>query len=284
MTDRLNLANKLAELPLDQSHDRWPTTKEFRLSEVERDLLVVTLKSSAAQQQNLEKELEELKWGVAEIALAVGWTDVNGKSVLEMVKEAVRLAALAPGNGAVERGNYEDRHPCQLPRNHPIREIMRAVCNMEDRPYNPDDPELLLIGYDELLAVLEDKLGSLSSTEPGNGAVEATLREATDAELRQEVVRRRLIDPPFASLDPLTVEAIARTAEEFAEQGRDGYQIAKAIRASKVVSSTNEASQTHAEVIATIAQKFVSGRCNLSELREAVLGPVPLQHRAGSAE
>jgi hypothetical protein len=58
--------------------------------------------------------------------------------------------------------NYEDRHPQptknQLPWDHPIREIMRDICNLPDRPYDPDDPELMLIGYDELLAILEERL------------------------------------------------------------------------------------------------------------------------------
>lgn len=53
--------------------------------------------------------------------------------------------------------NYETRHPQCYAAGHPIREIMRAVCGMPG-PYDPEDPELLQIRYDELLAILEDKL------------------------------------------------------------------------------------------------------------------------------
>lgn len=57
--------------------------------------------------------------------------------------------------------NYEDRHPQDAPNRykpgHPICEIMRAVCGLPG-PYDPEDPELIQIRYEELLAILEDKL------------------------------------------------------------------------------------------------------------------------------
>lgn len=57
--------------------------------------------------------------------------------------------------------NYEERQdPCKIPRNHPIRWIMRDICNLPDQPYNPDDPELMLIHYDELVEILERHIGA----------------------------------------------------------------------------------------------------------------------------
>lgn len=53
--------------------------------------------------------------------------------------------------------NYENRHPQRYAAGHPIHEIMRAVCGMPG-PYDPEDPELLQIRYEELVAILEDKL------------------------------------------------------------------------------------------------------------------------------
>lgn len=55
MTDHKSLANKLAALPLDQGHDRWPMTKEFRLSETERDLLVAILRAITASENRCPK-------------------------------------------------------------------------------------------------------------------------------------------------------------------------------------------------------------------------------------
>ena len=55
--------------------------------------------------------------------------------------------------------NYENRIPHdKIEWDNPIRHIMRAVCNLPDRPYDPDDPELMLIGYDELLDILKEHL------------------------------------------------------------------------------------------------------------------------------
>jgi len=58
----------------------------------------------------------------------------------------------------------DDRHPQDAPNlykpGHPVREIMRAVCGLPG-PYDQADPELLQVRYDELLAILEDKIGAV---------------------------------------------------------------------------------------------------------------------------
>lgn len=68
--------------------------------------------------------------------------------------------------------SYEERHPQQtseqIPWDHPIRLIMRDVCNLPDHPYDPNNPELMLIEYDELLAILEDKLLTRSPQDHGS--------------------------------------------------------------------------------------------------------------------
>jgi len=86
---------------------RWPEdTAEHRAMRAAFMDGVALADGNAVQTSDLEKELEKLKFGIAEIALVVGWTDVKGKSVLEMVKDAVRQTALAPGNaGAMEAGD-----------------------------------------------------------------------------------------------------------------------------------------------------------------------------------
>lgn len=45
MTERLKLAQMLAALPLDQSHDTWPTVVPVRLTETDRELIVNVLRA-----------------------------------------------------------------------------------------------------------------------------------------------------------------------------------------------------------------------------------------------
>jgi hypothetical protein len=46
-TDREELAEKLATIPLDQLHFGWPTTVPIRLSETEREMIVNALRGVA---------------------------------------------------------------------------------------------------------------------------------------------------------------------------------------------------------------------------------------------
>ena len=70
-----------------------------------------------------------------------------------MTKKYVILSTERPSN-------YEDRHPQETVYGpgHPIHEIMRAISGLPG-PYDQNDPELLQVRYDELLAILEDNIG-----------------------------------------------------------------------------------------------------------------------------
>ena len=89
--------------------------------------------------------------------------------------------------------NYEDRHPSVFPHGHPINEIMRAVSGMPG-PYDPDDPELLEIRWDELRAILEDKLTEAATERMaaliGDIAIECSVRGMQDNETIVDFIKR----------------------------------------------------------------------------------------------
>lgn len=55
--------------------------------------------------------------------------------------------------------NYKERQARNIPWNRPIQWVMPNVF-LPDLPYNPDDPDMLFIPYDDLVEILERHIGT----------------------------------------------------------------------------------------------------------------------------
>jgi hypothetical protein len=120
MTDRIALADQIAALPLDQTHDTWPTAVPVRLTETDRDLIVTALRRPACADVGALRAIHD------EINALGGRPDQNNsydqgivdtvKKALEIIEKAQALAALAPAGETTTFAGPIDFDPEMLKR------------------------------------------------------------------------------------------------------------------------------------------------------------------------